>query len=93
MQERPPMKPDPSSGEKPRDLRPPMKLYVGDVLELKKPHPCGANEWEITKLGMDVRLRCRRCGRCTMILRSRLERRIRRFLERPAEVQGQEKPE
>jgi len=61
----------------------PLKLYVGDVVELKKPHPCGANEWEVIQLGMDIRLRCRRCGRVVAILRSRLERRIRRFVERP----------
>lgn len=72
---------------------PPMKLYVGDVLELKKPHPCGANEWEIIQLGMDIRLRCRRCGRVVMVLRSRLERRIRRFLQRPTDAARRREPE
>lgn len=72
----------------PKTPNPPMKLYVGDVLELKKPHPCGANEWEIIQLGMDIRLRCRRCGRVVMVLRSRLERRIRRFLQRPTDATG-----
>lgn len=66
----------------PRD-RLPLKLYLGDVLQLKKPHACGANEWEVVRLGMDIRLRCRRCGRLTALPRARLERRIRRFLERP----------
>ncbi len=62
----------------------PMRLYVGDVLELKKPHACGANEWEVVRLGMDIRLRCRGCDRGVMLARSRLERRLRRFLRRPA---------
>lgn len=61
----------------------PLKLYEGDVVELKKPHACGANEWEVMRLGMDIRLRCRGCGRWVMIRRSRLERRIRRFISRP----------
>lgn len=73
--------------------KPPLKLLVGDVLELKKPHACGANEWEVIKLGMDIRLRCRRCGRVVMLLRSRLERRIRRFLERPSHTPSQLEPD
>ena len=39
----------------------PVKL--GDVVKLKKPHPCGANEWEITKLGMDIGMTCVGCDR------------------------------
>ncbi|MGD9518311.1 MAG: DUF951 domain-containing protein [Armatimonadota bacterium] len=61
----------------------PLKLYVGDVMELKKPHACGANAWEIVRLGMDIRVKCRGCGRITMLPRVRVERRLRRFLERP----------
>ncbi len=65
----------------------PLPLYVGDVVELKKPHACGANEWEIIRLGMDIRLKCRGCGRVVMIRRSRLERRIRKFISRPEAAQ------
>jgi hypothetical protein len=73
----------------PRPSRPPVKFAVGDVLELRKPHACGANEWEVLRLGMDLRLRCRRCGRDVMILRADLERRLRRFLVR---APGEEAP-
>ena len=62
-------------------MRPPMPLKIGNVLELKKPHPCGANRWEITGLGMDIRLKCQACQRIVSIPRARLERRIKRFLE------------
>ncbi|MBC7287899.1 MAG: DUF951 domain-containing protein [Armatimonadetes bacterium] len=63
--------------------RPVLKLYLGDVVELRKTHPCGANEWEIMRLGADVKLRCRGCGRIVVIPRPRLVRRIRKFLARP----------
>jgi hypothetical protein len=51
----------------------------GDVVRLKKAHPCGANEWEVNKLGMDIGLTCLGCGR-----KVRLERCFRGF-ERRAE--------
>ncbi len=61
-------------------MRPPLPLKIGDVVRLKKGHPCGANEWEIIRLGADIRLKCRGCGRTIMIPRSRLERRIKGFV-------------
>jgi len=66
-----------------RKPKPPLKLYLGDVVELKKAHPCGSNEWEIIRLGAQVKLKCRGCGRVVMLPRSRLQRRIKRFIERP----------
>ena len=59
-----------------------LHLRVGDVVELKKPHPCGANEWEILGLGVGVKLRCGGCGHIVRIPRARLERRVRNFLRR-----------
>lgn len=61
-----------------------IKLTEGDVVALKKGHPCGANQWEIMALGVDVKLRCRGCGRIVRIPRVKLERRIRGFIERGA---------
>jgi hypothetical protein len=55
-------------------------LEPGDRLVLKKGHPCGANDWEIVRLGMDVKLRCVNCGRYVTLPRSRLERRVRQRL-------------
>ena len=62
-------------------MRPPLALRMGDILELKKGHPCGENRWEVTRLGADIRLKCLGCGRLVMLPRSKLERRIKRFLE------------
>lgn len=55
----------------------PMDLQSGDVLSLKKPHACGANEWVIYRIGADIGLRCQACGRMVMLPRSQVERRIR----------------
>ena len=47
---------------------------VGDIVRMKKPHPCGSCEWEILRVGMDVRLRCRGCGRMVLLSRRKFER-------------------
>jgi hypothetical protein len=60
----------------------PIELFLGDVLRLKRTHPCGGDEWLIDRLGADIGLRCRRCGRHVMIERRQLERRIDGFLTR-----------
>lgn len=57
----------------------------GDVVRLKKAHPCGANEWEVTRVGMDIGLRCVGCGRKVMLVRSEFDRRFRGFLRRAGE--------
>ncbi|MCL4079487.1 DUF951 domain-containing protein [Coriobacteriia bacterium Es71-Z0120] len=57
-------------------------VRVGDVVRLKKPHPCGANEWEVTKLGMDIGLKCRGCGRSVRLVRYDFDRRFRGYVQR-----------
>ena len=39
-----------------------MDLHIKDVVELKKTHPCGSKQWEITRVGMDIKLKCLGCG-------------------------------
>jgi hypothetical protein len=55
----------------------PMDLRLGDVVRLKKPHPCGSFTWEIIRLGADIGLRCQGCGRRVLLARSKVEKRIR----------------
>lgn len=55
-------------------------LEPGQRVELKKPHPCGANDWEIIRLGMDIKLRCVNCGRYVTLPRAVCERRVRKIL-------------
>jgi len=63
-----------------------LELRVGDRVTLAKPHPCGALEWQVTRLGADIGLRCAGCGRRVMLERRELERRLRGFVERGAAV-------
>lgn len=54
-----------------------MDIRLGDVLRLKKGHPCGGNEWEVHRIGMDFRLQCRKCGRMIMVPRKQAEKNLR----------------
>ena len=51
-----------------------MDIAVGDIVTLKKQHPCGSNEWEILRVGADFRLKCVGCGHQIMIPRKQLEK-------------------
>lgn len=59
----------------------PMQLYVGDVVMLKKPHPCGGHNWEILRTGIDFRIKCLTCGHSVMLPRTRLEKGIKRIVQ------------
>ena len=55
-------------------------MRVGDVLELKKTHPCGSKLWTVLRVGMDFKLRCQGCGHELMIPRSKAEKSVRKLL-------------
>ena len=57
-----------------------MDIHVGDVLELKKEHPCGSRRWLVLRVGMDFKLRCEGCGPELMLPRSKAEKSIKRVL-------------
>lgn len=57
-----------------------MDIHVGDVLKLKKPHPCGSSEWEVLRVGADFRLKCKGCDHQIMIARRLLEKNIKQIL-------------
>lgn len=50
---------------------------VGDIVKLKKQHPCGSNEWEILRVGADFRLKCMGCGHHIMLARKLVEKNTR----------------
>jgi hypothetical protein len=62
--------------------RPPIELLLGDIVRLRRLHPCGGDEWLVDRLGADIGLRCRRCERHVMIERRTLERRLAGFVSR-----------
>jgi len=59
-----------------------IEVNVGDVVILRKPHPCGANEWEVTRIGTDIGLKCRNCGRRLMLPRSKFNKSLKKFVSR-----------
>ncbi|WP_071429063.1 DUF951 domain-containing protein [Angelakisella massiliensis] len=60
-----------------------MDVQVGDVLEMKKPHPCGCNLFLVTRVGMDFKIRCQKCGHLVMVPRLKVERNIKRIHREP----------
>ncbi len=57
----------------------PMDIHTGDVLELKKTHPCGSKEWKVLRVGMDFKLKCLGCGHEVMTPRSKAEKSIKKI--------------
>lgn len=66
-----------------------MDIQVGDVLQMKKAHPCGGKEWLVLRVGMDFRLRCLTCGREMMILRGKAEKSVKKILPGPDRAEQQ----
>src|SRR3954463_11213513 len=60
----------------------PFPFAVGDVLRLKKPHPCGGVDWRVVRLGADIGVKCLTCGRRVLLPRRDLERRMKMFVVR-----------
>ena len=80
MTVRPSRRSDPSHVVLPE--RGPLLLLLGDVVRLRRAHPCGGDTWLVDRLGADVGLRCRTCGRHVLVERTPLEGRLVAFVER-----------
>lgn len=57
-----------------------MQINVGDIVRLKKKHPCGSSEWEVLRIGQDFRLKCCGCGHQLMLPRVQVERNIKKLI-------------
>lgn len=66
-------------------------LQLNDVVRMRKPHPCGSYEWRVTRLGADIGLECKGCGRRVMLTRRELARRAKTIL--PQEEKPNHEPE
>ncbi|MES4789720.1 DUF951 domain-containing protein [Levilactobacillus brevis] len=51
---------------------------LGDLVEMKKPHPCGTNRWEITRMGADIKIKCTNCGHVVMLSRREFEKKLKK---------------
>jgi hypothetical protein len=57
------------------------EIRLGDIVKMRKPHPCGGFEWEVVRLGADIGIRCGRCGRRVLIPRSQFLRQVKTLLQ------------
>jgi hypothetical protein len=63
-----------------------VEVHVGDVVRLRKAHPCGGTDWTVVRLGADIGLHCERCEHRVLLPRSVFERRLKAFLSRAVQV-------
>ena len=66
-----------------------MVLQVGDLVRMRKPHPCGNDIWQITFVGSDIKMRCEKCLRVVMLERPIFEKRLKKIITSET---GSEKP-
>lgn len=53
---------------------------INDIVEMKKPHPCGINRWKIIRMGMDIRIKCEGCSHSVLIPRREFSRKMKKIL-------------
>lgn len=63
----------------------PKSFGLGDRVMMKKEHPCGANAWQVIRIGADIKIKCEGCGRIVMLDRSTFEKRLKKVLGKPEE--------
>ena len=59
-----------------------MEIRLGDIVHLKKKHPCGSYEWQVVRLGADIGIKCLKCQRRVLLERRIFERRVKGFISR-----------
>ncbi len=62
--------------------KPLLDIRVGDIVQMRKPHPCGGDTWQVVRIGAEIGIRCLTCNRKVMLMRSDFERRVKRIVER-----------
>lgn len=65
-----------------------MQLALGNVVQMRKQHPCGSDRWVIIRTGADIKIRCLGCGRVVMLDRVEFEKRVRKIWESNPENEG-----
>lgn len=55
---------------------------LNDIVQMKKPHPCGENRWKIIRMGMDIRIKCQGCGHSVMIPRREFAKKMKKVIEK-----------
>ena len=70
----------------------PKPYYLGDIVQTKKQHPCGSNQWEVVRVGMDFKIKCLGCGRVVMLPRPKFEKSVKKVIKSsaPEETKAEE---
>ena len=65
-------------------------LQIDDVVQLRKPHPCGSADWVVVRLGADIGMKCLGCGRRILMPRRELARRLKTMVKKAGETPSEE---
>ncbi|KGN03211.1 hypothetical protein Z969_02750 [Clostridium novyi A str. 4570] len=57
------------------------EFFLGDIVEMKKQHPCGSKEWEVIRIGADIKIKCTGCDRIVMLPRSKFEKMVKKVVK------------
>lgn len=68
-----------------------MDIHINDDIIMKKAHPCGENKFTVLRVGMDFRIRCKKCGREVMVPRAKIEKNIKKIIRDGKELSAKEK--
>lgn len=60
------------------------QFELNDIVEMKKPHPCGENSWKIVRMGMDIRIKCMGCDHSVMLPRREFIKKMKKVIEHDA---------
>lgn len=62
-----------------------MEFSIGDIVKMKKSHPCGGDQWKILRIGMDFRIKCETCGHLIMLPRAKFEKSYKKTIVKASE--------
>lgn len=61
------------------------QFFIGDIIQTRKKHPCGNDQWEITRVGADMKIKCLGCGRIVMLDREAFNKRVKKIISQVSE--------
>lgn len=62
-----------------------VKYHVGDIVRMRKTHPCGGDTWEVLRTGVDFRIKCLKCARVLMLPRPKFEKSVKNIVSSAAQ--------
>ena len=63
-----------------------MDIQLGDIARMRKAHPCGSTDWEVIRVGADIKIKCLGCARIVMLERPAFEKRLKKIVMRESEA-------